>query len=57
MRFPFTFMGFLSLAFAAWIGVFFALHRAGLPELGVAVLMVAFGSYLLYRRARLGREA
>ncbi len=57
MRFPFTFMGLVSLAFAAWIVIFFALHRAGAVALAVAVVMAAFGVFILVRRARRGREA
>jgi hypothetical protein len=57
MRFPFTFMGLLSLGFAAWIVLLFTLHRAGWLELVVAGLMVAFGAYVLYRRLAHGRSA
>lgn len=57
MRFPFTLMGVMSIAFAAWIVLFFALGRAGAPELGVAAVMLAFGTFVLYRRVTRGRQA
>ena len=57
MRFPFTFMGLLAIVFAAWIGLFVALGRAGRVGLGVALVMFAFGAGVLYRRITHGREA
>jgi hypothetical protein len=57
MRFPFTFMGLISIGFGAWIVLFVALHRAGPVELAAAAVMFAFGAFVLYRRARRGREA
>jgi hypothetical protein len=62
MRFPFTFMGLLSLAFGAWIAVYFAGHRSVDPVVagsgwGAAVLMLGFGAYVLVRRLRHGSQA
>ncbi|MEP7105052.1 MAG: hypothetical protein ABI838_04320 [Chloroflexota bacterium] len=62
MRFPFTFMGLMSLTFGAWILLYLALHRPEGPisggiEVAMAFTMVAFGSFVLWRRIRRGREA
>jgi hypothetical protein len=62
VRFPFTFMGLLSVAFGAWIGGYLLLHPSrdsvtvGL-ELVPALGLFAFGGWLLYRRAAHGRAA
>ena len=62
MRFPFTFMGLLSIAFGLWIAGYFALHRsldpvvAGSGWFGAA-LMLGFGGYVLVRRRRHGPQA
>lgn len=62
VRFPFTFMGLLSLALGAWIVGYLLLHPSHdgvtvgfevLPALG----LFAFGGWLLYRRAVHGRAA
>ena len=62
MRFPFTFMGLLSLAFGAWIFLYLAQHRpegavSGGIEVAMAFTMVAFGSFVVWRRLTRGREA
>jgi hypothetical protein len=62
MRFPFTFMGLLSVVLGAWIAAYIALHPTsdaltlGL-EVVPAVALVAFGGWLLYRRVVHGRAA
>ena len=62
MRFPFTFMGVLSLAFGAWVAGYVFLHpTADAVTVGIevvsAALLAAFGAYLLYRRAVKGKAA
>ena len=62
MRFPFTFMGLLSVAFALWTVAYFLTHRAYDPVVTgsgytAAVLMFAFGVYVLVRRLRHGPQA
>jgi hypothetical protein len=62
MRFPFTFMGLLSIALGAWIVGYLILHpaRDGLTvglEVVPALALFAFGGWLLYRRAAHGRAA
>ncbi len=62
MRFPFTFMGLLSIGLGAWIAGYGVLHpthdpvTAGL-ELAPSLGLVAFGGWLLYRRVTRGRAA
>lgn len=60
MRFPFTFMGFLSLGLGVWIMVYFLIHKPDGPvsggiEVAMAFLMIAFGSWVVWRRFT-GRE-
>jgi hypothetical protein len=55
VRFPFTFMGIMSLALGAWIMVYFMLHRPDGPvsggiEVATAFVMIAFGSWVVWRR-------
>jgi len=62
VRFPFTFMGLMSLVFGAWIFLYLAAHPPEGPvsggiEVAMAFTMVAFGSFVLWRRLRRGREA
>ena len=62
MRFPFTFMGLLSVAMGTWIGGYVLLHRSNDPvtvalEVVPALALVAFGAFLLYRRAVHGKAA
>jgi len=62
VRFPFTFMGLLSVLFGAWLLLCLGLHGADGPvsggiEVAMAFTMVAFGSYVLWRRLTHGREA
>lgn len=62
VRFPFTFMGLLSLALSAWIVGYVLLHpsRDGLTvglEMLPALTLFVFGGWLLYRRAVHGRAA
>lgn len=61
MRFPFTFMGLLSLGFGGWIAGYFLIHRSSDPVVagsgwGAAILMLAFGVYVLIRRFRHGPQ-
>jgi hypothetical protein len=62
MRFPFTFMGLFSIALGVWIVGYLIVHPAkdgvtvGL-EVVPAVALLAFGGWLLYRRAVHGRAA
>jgi hypothetical protein len=60
VRFPFTFMGFLSLALGVWIMVYFLIRKPDGPvsggiEVAMAFLMIAFGSWVVWRRLT-GRE-
>jgi hypothetical protein len=62
MRFPFTFMGLLSVALGAWIAGYALFHpsRDGVTvvlEVVPAAALVLFGGWLLYRRAVLGKTA
>lgn len=62
MRFPFTFMGLLSIGLGAWITGYAALHPTSDPvttslEVAPALGLVGFGGWLLYRRATRGRAA
>lgn len=62
MRFPFTFMGLLSLAMGAWIGAYALLHPTrDAVSLGLEVVpaaaMLGFGGWLIYRRLAHGRAA
>ena len=62
MRFPFTFMGLLSVALGAWIAGYVFLHpsRDG-ATLGLAVVhalgLALFGGWPLYRRPVPGTAA
>jgi hypothetical protein len=61
MRFPFTFMGLLSVAFGTWIAGYFAVHHSSDPVVeasgwGAAALMLVFGGYVLARRLRHGSQ-
>lgn len=57
MRFPFTFMGLLSIALGAWIVAYAVFHPAhdafvlGL-ELVPAAALLTFGGWILVRRLR-----
>jgi len=62
VRFPFTFMGFLSVAFGAWMAFYFGLHPFRDPVLmasawAAAALSLGFGAYVLIRRVRQGPQA
>ena len=62
MRFPFTFMGLLSLAFGAWMAFYFGQHPFQDPFVAfggwtAAALTLGFGGYVLIRRARHGPQA
>ena len=62
VRFPFTFMGFVALAIAVWVGVYLASHRAldaGSQELaaGTAIVCLAFAVYVFVRRVRRGPQS
>jgi hypothetical protein len=59
LRFPFTFIGLLSLAIGLWVVVYVAAHRALDPvsqdlALGTAVICFGFAAYVLIRRFRHG---
>jgi hypothetical protein len=62
MRFPFTFMGLLSITLGAWIAGYALSHPShdgvtvGL-EVVPAIALAIFGGWLLYRRAVHGRAA
>ncbi len=61
MRFPFTFMGALSLLFGAWVGAYTLLHKPAdtatlAVELISAAILLGFGGYVVYRRLA-GRSA
>ena len=62
MRFPFTFMGVFSLAVGLWMFFFLITHPHMDPFAGglvtmSAFLMVAFGSFVVYRRYQERRGA
>lgn len=60
MRFPFTFMGVMSLLLGVWILAYFLVGRPDGPvsggiEVATAFVMIAFGSWVVWRRLS-GRE-
>ena len=60
VRFPFTLMGVVSLALGAWVFIYFLLRGPDGPvsggiEVATAFLMVAFGSWVVWRKFT-GRE-
>jgi hypothetical protein len=62
MRFPYTFMGIVSLTIAVFVIAYVAAHRSLDPvamymALAAAVVAFAFGAYVLVRRVLRGREA
>lgn len=62
MRFPFTFMAVLSIALGGWIAGYLVLHPTRDPillglELGPALALMLFGTWLLYRRLVHGSTA
>jgi hypothetical protein len=62
VRFPFTFMGILSLALGVWIFAFFLIRKPDGPvsggiEVATAFVMVAFGSWVVWRRLTRGADA
>jgi uncharacterized membrane protein (GlpM family) len=59
LRFPFTFIGLLSLAIGLWVVVYLAAHRMLDPvsqglALATAVICFGFAAYVLIRRFRRG---
>jgi ABC-type nickel/cobalt efflux system permease component RcnA len=61
MRFPYTFMGIVSLTIALFVFVYLAGHRSLDPAatwmaLLAAVVAFGFGVYVLIRRVMRGRE-
>jgi hypothetical protein len=57
VRFPFIFMGFMSLGLGLWILLYFIVSRPDGPvsggiEVATAFTMVAFGSWVVWRRLR-----
>jgi hypothetical protein len=62
MRFPYTFMGIVSLTIALFVVAYLAAHRsldpiATLMALAAAAVAFGFGIYVLVRRVFRGREA
>lgn len=60
VRFPFTFMGIMSLVLGAWIMVYFMVRKPDGPvsggiEVAMAFVMIGFGSWVVWRRLT-GRE-
>ena len=60
VRFPFTLMGILSLLLGVWIMVYFLIRKPDGPvsggiEVATAFVMIAFGSWVVWRRLS-GRE-
>ncbi len=61
MRFPFTFMGVMALGIGLWVGFYVAGHP-GLDAFSkdvallTAVVLFAFGAYVLIRRVRRGPQ-
>jgi hypothetical protein len=60
VRFPFTLMGILSLLLGVWILVYFLIRKPDGPvsggiEVATAFVMIAFGSWVVWRRLT-GRE-
>jgi putative Mn2+ efflux pump MntP len=61
VRFPFTFMGLMALGIGLWVGFYLAGHP-GLDAFSkgvavvTAVILVAFGAYVLIRRVRRGPQ-
>jgi hypothetical protein len=61
VRFPFTFLGLMALAFGAWIVLYLLGHRPLDPlseGLAIATVVVswAFGVYVVVRRVRRGPQ-
>lgn len=62
MRFPFTFMGVMSLLVGLWIFIYFTIHRpddalSGGMEVAMGFVMIGFGSWVVWRRLRGGPQA
>jgi hypothetical protein len=62
MRFPFTFMGVVSIAVGVFVVSYLLAHRTLDPvatgvAVAAAVLAFVFGGYVLVRRVQRGREA
>ena len=60
VRFPFTLMGIMSLGLGVWIMVYFLVRQpdgavSGGIEVAMAFVMIAFGSWVVWRRLT-GRE-
>jgi hypothetical protein len=61
LRFPFTVMGVVSLALGVWIFLYFIISKPDGPvsggiEVAAGFSMIAFGSYVIWRRLR-GKES
>jgi hypothetical protein len=61
MRFPFTFMGVVSLVIGLWIFIYLVTHQplepfSGGLALATAFINVAFGSFVVARRLRRGPD-
>jgi putative Mn2+ efflux pump MntP len=59
VRFPFTFIGVLALGMGVWVGFYTIQHpvRDGVTlamEIFSGVLLIGFGSYVIYRRLARG---
>ena len=62
MRYPFTFIGLFSLAFGVFLFLYLLVRKPDGPvsggiEVAMAFTMVAFGSYVLWRRMTHGPQA
>lgn len=62
MRYPFTFMGLFSLAFGFFLFAYLVVRHPEGPvsggiEVAMAFTLVAFGSYVLWRRLKQGPQA
>ena len=60
VRFPFTFMGVMSLLLGLWIMLYFLIRKPDGPvsggiEVAMAFVMIGFGSWVVWRRLT-GRE-
>lgn len=60
VRFPFTLMGIMSLVLGVWILIYFMIRQPDGPvsggiEFAMAIVMIGFGSWVVWRRLT-GRE-
>lgn len=62
MRYPFTFMGLFSLAFGLFLFLYVLIRHPEGPvsggiEVAMGFTMIAFGSYVVWRRLKHGPQA